>query len=101
MKPVKLNQKQLRSLISEAIQLRQPGQPEPFQLNEEFDDDDPSSYDDTINVFADALAEAAETVDGVRNVRSSSSIETGDVRFVAMMDDGQTFQVTITRGKPY
>jgi hypothetical protein len=35
-KPVKLNKLQLRSLLREAIQGRQPGEPEPFQMTEKF-----------------------------------------------------------------
>lgn len=35
-KPIKLNKAQLRSLLREAIQVRQPGEPEPFQIDEKF-----------------------------------------------------------------
>lgn len=34
MKPIKLNKQQLRSLISEAIQAKMPGEAEPFAVNE-------------------------------------------------------------------
>lgn len=34
MKTIKLNQKQLRSIINEAIQGRRPGEPEPFAFQE-------------------------------------------------------------------